>query len=1003
MVKSPAGASAKASEDKAAASAAFLKALSQAAQTGGAVKTPAGLTGAEADALRSKFYTDLYSVKPIQRIVDNTGSAQNMLAYDVNKNIDPALLSSLIDPFNRLTPTYPPAYGTLGADRSQSLGPVAPSYGQGVDTIGMPQMDYTAPGDPRITFVPQAARPGQPSGMPAAPFIPQAARPGIPGAMPAAPFIPQAVRPGMPGSMPMAPEPDVGQLGAERGLPAALIRDRFPNSPANELNARGVAGRLLDYMQPQRATAGDGTTTPQQVVPPIPYPRPITSGETTMPLADLYDAMNKSISPFERFGAGLANVKIPGSPEELNALIQQNMGGLGSYDPATGRMVIPNATSQEAQAALASMKANDKMWNILGPYVDNAQYTRTPVATDRPVPVDMTNPVPATVPMRPTAPASAPVAEVPSYVSGPMANTANAQYAAQQRAGIDAIRAGGQAAAAQPVPPNRQGQYGALDDLLSGKVVQQYLAEGEAQGEAQKAKRLAEGVDPNNVYDNLLWSMGLYRRRPGEASAAPAPAPASTVITPGNSNRQPRAVTEDVLRNLGVGTPNKPVNSFVKKFGNIPINLMEADAAGNRVVRDDIFELGSVDRGGKFTPGRSTPSGGASELPPMPPADTPDNEGVSSSYDPNMVDVGRRQDAEGNSYAEPRSPGQYELGYVENSAGVRGVQYTPKEGQMVGANGYIYEETPDGTLKRIGKVPGYTDAELYQAANKGAFRDPKNIVLGGTEVAPNGGVRQSALVQWARDQKKKYETEQAKLKADAEAKGEKYEPIGFTDYLSAAASVASGSIPGMIGAAAKIMGPSVIDWLANQPSSQKTSGYDPYGYKSLESKASGSPSTAKRKTGKSDGKDGDKNDGKDTNTGGTGGTGGTLPAPGAGGYRFEDLYPEYARAVFPTMPSYDPGVSSEWDYFRPFAEGGLVDEPRMVVGPGGGKDDKVPARIDNRHEARLSNGEFVITADAVRGLGGGDPQRGAMALMDLNERFSGRPNPAQINVEKVRR
>ena len=62
-----------------------------------------------------------------------------------------------------------------------------------------------------------------------------------------------------------------------------------------------------------------------------------------------------------------------------------------------------------------------------------------------------------------------------------------------------------------------------------------------------------------------------------------------------------------------------------------------------------------------------------------------------------------------------------------------------------------------------------------------------------------------------------------------------------------------------------------------------------------------------------------------------------------------------------------------------FAEGGAMgyDVPVRgeVSGPGTGTSDSVPAR--------LSDGEFVLTAKAVRGAGGGDRDMGAARLYDM--------------------
>jgi hypothetical protein len=46
-----------------------------------------------------------------------------------------------------------------------------------------------------------------------------------------------------------------------------------------------------------------------------------------------------------------------------------------------------------------------------------------------------------------------------------------------------------------------------------------------------------------------------------------------------------------------------------------------------------------------------------------------------------------------------------------------------------------------------------------------------------------------------------------------------------------------------------------------------------------------------------------------------------------------------------------------------------------VTGPGTGTSDSVPAR--------LSDGEFVLTAKAVRGAGGGDRDIGAARMYDM--------------------
>jgi hypothetical protein len=48
--------------------------------------------------------------------------------------------------------------------------------------------------------------------------------------------------------------------------------------------------------------------------------------------------------------------------------------------------------------------------------------------------------------------------------------------------------------------------------------------------------------------------------------------------------------------------------------------------------------------------------------------------------------------------------------------------------------------------------------------------------------------------------------------------------------------------------------------------------------------------------------------------------------------------------------------------------------------------DKIPARIDGKQEARLSDGEFVIPADVVGHLGNGNSEAGAQVLYKMMDR-----------------
>ena len=69
----------------------------------------------------------------------------------------------------------------------------------------------------------------------------------------------------------------------------------------------------------------------------------------------------------------------------------------------------------------------------------------------------------------------------------------------------------------------------------------------------------------------------------------------------------------------------------------------------------------------------------------------------------------------------------------------------------------------------------------------------------------------------------------------------------------------------------------------------------------------------------------------------------------------------------------------------PKAEGGMIE------GPGTGKSDSIPAAIYQNggrvQEARLSDGEFVMTADAVKGAGNGSRAKGAAEMYKMMKNF----------------
>jgi hypothetical protein len=66
------------------------------------------------------------------------------------------------------------------------------------------------------------------------------------------------------------------------------------------------------------------------------------------------------------------------------------------------------------------------------------------------------------------------------------------------------------------------------------------------------------------------------------------------------------------------------------------------------------------------------------------------------------------------------------------------------------------------------------------------------------------------------------------------------------------------------------------------------------------------------------------------------------------------------------------------------AEGGVMDlqDGGESIGPGTGTSDSIPAM--------LSDGEFVMTAKAVRGAGGGDRREGARKMYEAMDKLEAR-------------
>jgi hypothetical protein len=72
-----------------------------------------------------------------------------------------------------------------------------------------------------------------------------------------------------------------------------------------------------------------------------------------------------------------------------------------------------------------------------------------------------------------------------------------------------------------------------------------------------------------------------------------------------------------------------------------------------------------------------------------------------------------------------------------------------------------------------------------------------------------------------------------------------------------------------------------------------------------------------------------------------------------------------------------------------YAAGGLAEmaKGRYLGGATDGMADKIPARIGDKQEARLSHGEFVIPADVVSHLGNGNSEAGAKRLYSMMDKI----------------
>ena len=85
-----------------------------------------------------------------------------------------------------------------------------------------------------------------------------------------------------------------------------------------------------------------------------------------------------------------------------------------------------------------------------------------------------------------------------------------------------------------------------------------------------------------------------------------------------------------------------------------------------------------------------------------------------------------------------------------------------------------------------------------------------------------------------------------------------------------------------------------------------------------------------------------------------------------------------------SMPGRSKDYALSARYSKKFAEGGMP--PRFLSGGGDGMSDSIKATINDKQEARLADGEFVIPADVVSHLGNGSSKAGAKRLYSMMDK-----------------
>lgn len=142
-------------------------------------------------------------------------------------------------------------------------------------------------------------------------------------------------------------------------------------------------------------------------------------------------------------------------------------------------------------------------------------------------------------------------------------------------------------------------------------------------------------------------------------------------------------------------------------------------------------------------------------------------------------------------------------------------------------------------------------------------------------------------------------------------------------------------------------------------------------------------------------------------------------APPPSGGNEKDVVNEAVKAIKGESPSPEIALATFLTAYGEDALRDLVDRVQSgemddtaarsegkLRGPGDGMDDLIPATIEGEQDVLLSDGEFIVPADVVSGLGNGSSDAGARALEEMMSRVrtsrNGSPEqPPQVPQEEV--